>query len=822
MNNKTLKRCKEIALITAISSAAGVSASNEQDIHLLELETIIVTATKRDRTLQETPLAVSVTSQQAIEQTQIQDINDLQSLVPSLRVQQLNTSANTNFTIRGFGNGANNAGIEPSVGVFIDGVYRSRAGASIGDLPKLDRVEVLRGPQSTLFGKNASAGVVSIVTAAPSYEPESKIEVGLGNYNARVIKAYHSQGIADNLAFEVSGGINQRDGYIDNLSGGSDLNDKDRWHSRFQALFEPNDRMDFRLIADYSEIEENCCGTTTIIEGPTADAIRLLGGDLVNDSDPFSYESILNHPPTNDIEDGGLSIQADIDFERFSLTSITSYRKNDVVTYADTDFTSLDIIRSNNEFSSDTFTQELRLTSTSSDSLEWMVGAYYFDEKLTADTTVLFGEDLRGYFDTLLYSSLGDLNALFPTGFLNSIESLTGSAPGSFFSSDSSVQERFEQDNTAYSLFATFDYHLTEKLIATAGINYTHDQKKVSVLQRNGDTLSSIDASNTLGVSLPAALPAIYHSVIPTLISTVEGLQFNPRLLDFPNSVEDGESSDSKTTLSLRLAYELNENWNIYASAATGFKASSWNLSNGSRPFPEDQAAIELSGIGQTNQSYGTRYAAPEESTVYELGFKGRFTNASVNIALFDQSIKDFQSSIFVGDGFVLANAGEQSTLGLEVDANYSVTDHLTLTFAGTFLDPKFESFEGASGVGGAAVDLSDTKPAGVHEQSISISSTYDFSLNNGNGYLRLDYLWESPTRANQNTPSDIRREVKSLGASAGFNFDNGIGLQVWGKNLTNEEYYLSSFPGVIQSGTYSGYPNQPRTFGVSLKYEWQ
>jgi len=166
---------------------------------------IIVTASKRSQTLQDTPVAVSVTSAADLENSQIRDLIDLQSSVPSLRVGQLQSSANTNFIIRGFGNGANNPGIEPSVGVFIDGVYRSRSAAQIGDLPNVERVEVLRGPQSTLFGKNASAGVISIITRKPQFEFGGSLEASYGNYDAFVVKGDVTGPITDTIAFSIGG-----------------------------------------------------------------------------------------------------------------------------------------------------------------------------------------------------------------------------------------------------------------------------------------------------------------------------------------------------------------------------------------------------------------------------------------------------------------------------------------------------------------------------------------------------------------------------------------------------------------------------------------
>ncbi|HET6592278.1 MAG TPA: TonB-dependent receptor plug domain-containing protein, partial [Xanthomonadales bacterium] len=217
-----------------------------------EIEEIVVTATKREQTLQEVPIAVSVVSAEVIEQAQINDIMDLQASVPSLRVTQLQTTGNTNFVIRGFGNGANNPGIEPSVGVFIDGVYRSRSAAALFDLPNLERVEVLRGPQSTLFGKNASAGVINVVTAAPDMDEfGGSASLSYGNYNQVIVKGDISGPINDTVGFSLALSSNKRDGYFDNLQTGSEINERDRWGIRGQLLFLPTDNLSLRLIADY-------------------------------------------------------------------------------------------------------------------------------------------------------------------------------------------------------------------------------------------------------------------------------------------------------------------------------------------------------------------------------------------------------------------------------------------------------------------------------------------------------------------------------------------------------------------------------------------
>lgn len=823
----TFKR-KQVATLIALSlSLTSQSVLSQETTEPAEdelVEQILITASKRSTGLQETPIAVSVTSGEAIEQTQVLDIQDMQALVPTLRVTPLQRSTNTNFSIRGFGNGTNNTGIEPSVGVFIDGVYRSRAAAQIGDLPRVQQVEVLSGPQSTLFGKNASAGVISIRTDAPSFTQEGKVTLGIGNYNQRLLKGYYTNGITDEFAFSVSGGINKRDGYTDSVVEGVDeLNNRDRWNIRGQALYEPNSDVRLRFIADYSEIDERCCTVADFINGPTTGVVRALGGTVLDTEDPYAYESALNFNPNNSVEDGGVSLQLDVDFETFSFTSISAYRNNKSDYFVDVDYTSLDILAEEGHTDIDTFTQEFRLTSTGENKLDWMVGMFYFSEEVDTGDTLFYGSAVRPFFDVLLNAGVAQaiaplpFEAVFPDGFLGTFESLYGQAPGTFFGQDQFVNSEFLQDNDALSVFLSLDYHFSDRLTGTFGVSYTEDEKDVSIEQVNTEVLSSIDFATTptvFGVPLSTAVPAL-----TPFIPTLQSVQFLPPQLTYPNAVESGNTNDDKVTWSARIAYEVNKNINVFATAATGFKASSWNLSRDTRPFAADQSALEAANLTQPNQSYGTRYAGPEESTVYELGMKARFKDGAFNITLFDQTIEGFQSSIFVGTGFVLANAGKQSTKGVEFDSTYNVTDNLVFNFAGTILDPVYDSFEGANGLNGPT-DLSGTMPAGIHERSFVAGLTYHLDFENGmTGYVRSDYLYESEVHIVENVPTEMTREVSTLNASAGLEFENGVSVQVWVRNLTNDEYFLSAFPPPIQAGSFNGYPNQPRTFGATISY---
>ena len=387
---------------SALGAAAALLLSG---VAQAQIDEIIVTANKREQTLQDIPVSVSVTTGDTIGKAAIQDIIDLQSVVPTLRVSQLQSSTNTSFSIRGFGNGSNNEGIEPSVGVFIDGVYRSRAGSSISDLPRLERVEVLSGPQSILFGKNASAGVISIITPKPSGETGGYIEASIGNMGYKNTKALFESAISEDLSFDVSANMTQRDGYFTNIAGGPAMNERDRWGVRGQVSWTPADSTEVRIIADYDSIDEVCCGVSNLVNGGTGGAILALGGALVPEQ-PFAYRIAADIDPFNEVENGGISAQIDVDYDNFVLTSITSQRFSDTFEALDIDFTSAPLTQTSpNDLNVDTFTQEIRLTSTGDGRLNWMVGAFYFDETVDYTSEVLWGPQARNYFDLLVSTS---------------------------------------------------------------------------------------------------------------------------------------------------------------------------------------------------------------------------------------------------------------------------------------------------------------------------------------------------------------------------------------------------------------------------------
>ena len=239
-------------------------------------------------------------------------------------------------------------------------------------------------------------------------------------------------------------------------------------------------------------------------------------------------------------------------------------------------------------------------------------------------------------------------------------------------------------------------------------------------------------------------------------------------------------------------------------------------------PFAADIPAIEAAGLSVPNLTPSTRFAGPEESTVYEIGLKGQWDEFALNLAIFDQEIEGFQSNIFSGTGFTLANAGKQSTAGAEADFTWIPTDNFRFTFAGTWLDPEYDSFVMGSGVGGLT-DLSGTTPAGVSEFSFNATGTYNFELGSALGYVRVEYVYEDEVPVVENVPQNIAsREVNTLNASLGLSWDNGFEAILWGRNITDDEYLQSAFPSVAQAGSFSGYPNIPATFGITLRMNFE
>ncbi|MEE4161288.1 MAG: TonB-dependent receptor, partial [Woeseiaceae bacterium] len=514
----------------------------------------------------------------------------------------------------------------------------------------------------------------------------------------------------------------------------------------------------------------------------------------------------------------------------------------------------------------DTFTQELRL-SGSTNNVDWLVGAFYFDEDVDQRSSVGFGDDIRPYFDALTVlaalpagtpvaakqQALAALGAGLVQSPLTLIEAglaqqgllppaLVGSA---FYGSGQGSVEIGTLTNTATSLFAQADIGLGDRATLTLGINYTEDEKNVALNTTSTDIFSTVDlvpvgeafvtadlidqgldpataaAIAAAGRSTPCPDPQTNPPTPCNPLLAFQPLQFLPPFVGYPNAVESGRSKDDNTSWTARFAFDVTDSLNAYVSAGTGFKATSWNLSRDSRPLASDIPALQSAGLAPVNLTSGTRFAGPEDSTLFEIGLKGAYDRVAFNLAIFDQEIEGFQENVFQGTGFVLTNAGKQSTTGVEVDLLWAITDSFDWFIGGMFIDPQYDDYPGAPGVGGPT-DLSGTQVPGVSETSINTWARYQFDIGaNVSAFVRAEYYYESDTQVISNVPADIAsREVGTINASLGLRWLNGFEAMLWGRNLNNDEYLQSAFPTTVQpGGNYSGYPNQPRTYGLTLSY---
>jgi outer membrane receptor protein involved in Fe transport len=305
--------------------------------------------------------------------------------------------------------------------------------------------------------------------------------------------------------------------------------------------------------------------------------------------------------------------------------------------------------------------------------------------------------------------------------------------------------------------------------------------------------------------------------------------------------VESGQSRDDNVDYFLRLAYAVTDDINAYVSYATGFKASSWNLSRQSRPVPADFTAgnpvvdpvtgqrllstpsspIADAGLSEINLRPGGRLSQPEDADVIELGIRGTFDTFAFTFTIFDQTIRNFQTNIFTEDGFVFGNAAEQSTFGVEVDLAWSPVPGLLLRGAATFMDPIYDSYPNF----GAGIDVSGQQPQGIAKVQFNLGATYGFAIGSLDAFVRTDWqhvgnspFFDDPSLQALVEEAGYSREQNIVNLSVGVRTANEIDLTLWSRNLFNDQHIVLAVPALAQEGSISGVPSQPRTFGVTVR----
>ncbi len=681
-----------------------------------DLSTIIVTATRRASPLSDVPIAVSAVSAQSMQNSGASDIRTLNQLAPSLLVSSTGSEANASARIRGVGTVGDNPGLESSVAVFIDGVYRSRTGAGLNELGEIERVEVLRGPQGTLFGRNASAGLINIISKAPEFTFGARGEITYGNYDYWRLSGRVTGPIADGLALSLDGVWSKRDGFYDLLddSGSKvgETNDRDRYFLRGQALFEPNDALSIRLIGDYTNRDESCCGATYIEtreRRPEGDgystapfnriAAILSGQGTVFPADPYDRELTIT-PGRNyvsKLKDWGVSGEINYDLGGAELTSITAYRDYKSRDYGDYDYSRADLLyRDPNTFRQfKTFTQELRLQGSAfGEMLDWLVGGYYANEKLTLQDNIRTGADYGRFAACRLMAGAGatsnftaqqlaacgsglataplisgtqaQLNAGLTAALIGrGLPPATAAAQAAAISGGlgnglralaalpegtGDERARYNQKSENWALFTHNIIHITKQLDLTVGLRYTHESKRFSAdFTNNNATCTALQGSALPGIATNAALgsAAALAGGILTLGCLGNG-STALNALDLNDEISDSELSGTAV-----LSWKPVDDLLLYGSYSKGYKAGGYNL---------DRFQLGSTGLNaipavfapRTNADAPSLRFEAEKVDAFEIGLKYSQPKWSANIAAFRQEFKNFQLNTFNGTSFVV------------------------------------------------------------------------------------------------------------------------------------------------------------------------
>jgi outer membrane receptor protein involved in Fe transport len=785
--------------------------------------------------------------------------------VPGLGAFQSQSATNSSFSIRGVGTSSQNFGLESSVGLYVDGVYRARQNSMINNLVDVAAVEVLRGPQGTLFGKNTPSGAVLIRTVAPSHDGgDSFVEATVGNYGlVNLSGATSFSAIEDVLAFRATAFSSDRDGIASDIELGNDvLNDRNRWGARIQALYTPTDDISVRIIADYSEIDEICCAAPVVLSNTQAlnvdgrygsDALlsQLFGATILADGDNFfNREVALNFLPISTMEDSGLSMEVNWDMDdNFSIVSVSAYRSVDSYDFIDADFTDIDILSLSNSSSQSSFSQELRLDYTS-DKLNYILGAYYFEQDLNLDYSLNGGSDFGTFFDYGIYPTILEAAPGIQTltDGLDTLSALTGGfyAPSASPSeSNVSFPHIAEQTHKSYAIFGQFDYMLTDELTLTAGLRYTNENKDLfsafAELNSSGEQYTAANFSDG-GVSLGAALvniqTALLNGEAPSSadLATIAPLQSAGWAIPFVGAVTSSRDDideiykDDQITGTIKLSYQPNRDSLYYASYGTGYKSGGTNtdrITNGFDPL------------------FGA-----ETSKSFELGMKKDFReqNLRINAAIHMTDVTDFQANTFTGTGFNLQNAGDIATSGLELEVTWVPTDTLEINFGYAYTKAEYETFKAGNcwvayefhntaddqayadpgrtydenGDANSFCDRSGDRLASQPEHYGVVKVKQDITFSEDiYSYLQLEYSHTSDMIMDGSSdPLHYSNSHQIMNLRLFMNFvEADLDVIIWGRNILDEEYVANnSFNTTIQDGKITGYVAEPATFGISIK----
>ena len=746
-------------------------------------EGVVVTARRVEEVAQEVPIPVSVVDGELVAKTGSFNVNRLKELIPTVQFYSTNPR-NSSINIRGLGApyGLTNDGIEPGVGLYIDGVFYARPAAATLDFLDVERIEVLRGPQGTLFGKNTTAGAINVTTKKPTFVPESDFELNYGNLGFVQAKASVAGPLAPKLAGRLSFSGTQRDGIVFNTTSQTKQNNLNNLGLRGQLLYAPSDRFAATFATDFTRQRPE--GYTQVVAGvaPTQRAANRQWAQIAADLHytPPSYSAFdrltdVDSPLRSNQELGGTSLNLDFGVGRGRLTTTTAWRFWNWDPSSDRDFVGLPVTTISAAPSRQTqWTQEARYAATFSPKVNVVVGAFVFKQDINSNPGFVQEQGSAAW-----------RVLLAPTAAAATPGLLDGYGYNQFV----------DFNNVSSAVYGQLSWNVTDRLRLMPGLRFNYDKKDVDFDQQVYGGLQTTDPALT-ALKLSVLAPQAYKA-----------------------DVGDGNTSGNFTA-----AYTVSSRVNAYATYATSFKSVGLNL-NG---LPTD-------ALGNPVLSAAT--VRPEFSHHFEAGVKTTpFRNVTANLTAFDTRIDDFQTqvvnaSVGVLRGY-LANAEKARVRGVEFDGNARFLEHVSLYSSVAYTDGRYVKFVDAppplEETGGPQVkDISGSVLPGISTWASSFGGEYFARAHvighAGEFFAALDGSHRSSFSSSPSASRYLFVDGYPLyNTRVGFRWSDGWALTLWTRNLLNKDYYelLTAAPG--NTGLYVGQPGEQRTVGLTLRVAWR
>ncbi|PHZ83250.1 TonB-dependent receptor [Paremcibacter congregatus] len=775
-------KCATLTSILGLSAAltsltpAAVYAAEE-----IAIEDIVVTATKRSERLKDVPISMSAISAEQLDQTGVRDLKSIAEYIPNLQISQSNDFRST-VTIRGVGAQSRNIGFDARVGVYVDGVYMGQSPSLNQELLDLERVEVLRGPQGTLFGKNTVAGAISLVTKKPGDEISGQVSADFGNLGYREFKGMVNLPVSEKVSTKFSVAKTDRDGYINNIVTGNDLMEIDTLAYRAQIRVQVSDQLEVNASFDGLNSE-----SLILIGEPLTDMLGITTVPLAPEERVVAFSA----DPTDkrDIYGGHL----DISYETsggFTIKSITGYRETDASYTNVTDYAHLDIVSIEYADKYKQFSEEVQFISPDGQDFTYMVGLYYYDQKADTQRDVILGQDF-------LTSYIGLLTGADAVGQEVIRQTLGFGSPGDLVYNSGTVNTK------SYAAYFNGGYQISDKLKLGLGLRYSIEDKDVNWL---------LDGRNS-GHPLPFAHPL---NALAFNIGSTGSDPSNPSPL-----INDRQ--DKFFAPAVSLTYALTDEANIYGKYSSGYKSGGFNLD-----YINADELAENTGLEFDKETVDS----------FEIGYKASYfdNKVTLNMAAFIANYDDYQVNQFVDLGggktsIRITNAAKVKTKGIEAEATWRATENLTFTGSMGVLDATFDEFlEGGSG----GSDVSGNRLPNATTFNAAFSAQYYQQIDSLNSTLliradlthRSDYYTTvnndttAPLRAGGTVPFDRIEPLTLINGRIGLISNNETWeVYLWGRNLTNQKKYVDDLRDFF--GTISRFPNQPRTYGIEAVFNF-